>query len=64
MARLFKHHVPHAVLLLGLIDCAPLFLSGSLAWSLRASKIGMKPDAPGDRLGMLSDSLPPWCWRR
>jgi len=40
MVRLFKHYVPHAVLLLGLIDCALLFLAADLAWTLRASQIG------------------------
>jgi sugar transferase (PEP-CTERM system associated) len=54
MVRLFKHYVPHAVLLLGLIDCALLLLAGDLAWTLRASQIGMDPGALTDRAGMLS----------
>jgi sugar transferase (PEP-CTERM system associated) len=54
MVRLFKHYVPHAVLLLGLIDCALLFLAGNLAWTLRAAQIGMDPGAVADRLGMLA----------
>jgi len=53
MVRLFKHYVPHAVLLLGMIDCALLLLAGNLAWSLRAAQIGMDAGALGDRLGML-----------
>ena len=53
MVRLFKHYVPHAVLLLGLIDCVLLLVAGELAWSLRASQIGMDPGALVDRLGML-----------
>ena len=53
MVRLFKHYVPHAVLFLGLIDCALLFLTGEVAWSLRASQIGMDPGPLGDRLGAL-----------
>jgi sugar transferase (PEP-CTERM system associated) len=53
MVRLFKHYVPHAVLLLGLIDAALLFLAGNLAWTLRASQIGMDPGALADRLAML-----------
>jgi sugar transferase (PEP-CTERM system associated) len=53
MVRLFKHYVPHAVLLLGLIDAALLFLAGNLAWTLRASQIGMNPGALPDRLAML-----------
>jgi sugar transferase (PEP-CTERM system associated) len=39
--RLFKHYVPHAVLLLGLFDIVLLFASVELAWRLRASQIGM-----------------------
>jgi len=54
MVRLFKHYVPHAVLLLGLIDCALLFLAGNLAWTFRAVQIGMDPGALLDRLGMLA----------
>jgi sugar transferase (PEP-CTERM system associated) len=53
MVRLFKHYVPHAVLLLGLIDCALLLIAGDLAWSLRATQIDMDPGALVDRLGML-----------
>ena len=53
MVRLFKHYVPHAVLLLGLIDCALLFLAGNFAWTLRASQIGMDPGAFSERLAML-----------
>jgi sugar transferase (PEP-CTERM system associated) len=54
MVRLFKHYVPHAVLLLGLIDCALLLLAGNLAWTLRAAQIGMDPGSLPDRVGMLS----------
>jgi sugar transferase (PEP-CTERM system associated) len=53
MVRLFKHYVPHAVLLLGLIDCALLSLAGNLAWTLRASQIGMDPGPFSERLAML-----------
>lgn len=53
MVRLFKHYVPHAVLLLGLIDCALLLLAGDLAWTLRAAQIDMDPGPLRDRLGML-----------
>lgn len=41
MTRLFKHYIPHAVLLLGLLDLALLVLASELAWQLRASQIGM-----------------------
>ncbi|MBT2133600.1 TIGR03013 family PEP-CTERM/XrtA system glycosyltransferase [Croceibacterium sp. LX-88] len=54
MVRLFKHYVPHAVLLLGAIDGGLLVLSGDMAWSLRAAQIGMDPGALIDRFGMLA----------
>jgi sugar transferase (PEP-CTERM system associated) len=53
MVRLFKHYVPHAVLLLGLIDCVLLLIAADLAWSLRATQIDMDPGALADRFGML-----------
>jgi sugar transferase (PEP-CTERM system associated) len=42
MIRLFKHYIPHAVLLLGLIDLALLILAGELGWQIRASQIGIE----------------------
>ncbi|MFM5949131.1 MAG: hypothetical protein ACKOPM_07865 [Novosphingobium sp.] len=48
MIRLFKHYIPHAVLLLGLIDIALLFIAADLGWRLRASQIGIDG---GDTLG-------------
>ncbi|MEL7445161.1 MAG: TIGR03013 family XrtA/PEP-CTERM system glycosyltransferase [Pseudomonadota bacterium] len=42
MIRLFKHYIPHAVMLLGLLDFALLVLASELAWQLRASQIGME----------------------
>ena len=53
MVRLFKHYVPHAVLLLGLIDFALLLVAGNLAWTLRAQQIGMDPGRLEDRYGWL-----------
>lgn len=41
MIRLFKHYIPHAVVLLGLFDAVLLVLAGELAWRLRAGQIGM-----------------------
>jgi sugar transferase (PEP-CTERM system associated) len=41
MIRLFKHYIPHAVILLGLLDLALLALAGELAWQVRAGQIGM-----------------------
>jgi len=43
MIRLFKHYIPHAVLLLGLLDLALLVVASELAWQLRAAQIGMDP---------------------
>ena len=41
MFRLFKHYVPHAVLLLGLLDFLLLITAAELAWVVRAHQIGM-----------------------
>ena len=41
MIRLFKHYVPHAVLLLGMVDFALLLLAGELGWVVRANQIGI-----------------------
>ncbi len=41
MVRLFKHYIPHAVLLLGLFDIVLLAASAELAWHIRAGQIGM-----------------------
>ncbi|WFL76903.1 TIGR03013 family PEP-CTERM/XrtA system glycosyltransferase [Altererythrobacter arenosus] len=41
MIRLFKHYIPHAVVLLGLLDLGLLVLAGELAWQIRADQIGM-----------------------
>ena len=51
MVRLFKHYVPHAVLLLGVVDFALLLAASDWAWKLRALQIGMEP-------GFLLDRLP------
>jgi sugar transferase (PEP-CTERM system associated) len=42
--RLFKHYVPHTLLLLGAIDFLVLLLSGEAGWSLRIWQLGI--DAP------------------
>lgn len=49
MIRLFKHYIPHAVFLLGMIDIALLVLAGELAWRLRAGQIDMMLGPLGDR---------------
>ena len=53
MIRLFKHYIPHAVMLLGLFDLALLLLAGELAWVLRSQQIGTDPGPLGERAGML-----------
>lgn len=49
MVRLFKHYIPHAVLLLGLFDLALLVTAGEIAWRLRAAQIGMAPGPMAER---------------
>ncbi|MFN3424642.1 MAG: TIGR03013 family XrtA/PEP-CTERM system glycosyltransferase [Novosphingobium meiothermophilum] len=41
MIRLFKHYIPHSVLLLGLLDFVLLIAAGEIGWLLRAHQIGM-----------------------
>ena len=43
MIRLFKHYVPHAVLLLGLADFALLIIAGELGWLVRANQLAIDP---------------------
>ena len=40
MIRLFKHYIPHAVILLWLADVALLVLASELSWRLRTDQIG------------------------
>jgi sugar transferase (PEP-CTERM system associated) len=54
MIRLFKHYIPHAVILLGLIDIALLLLAGEVAWRVRAGQIAIDPGSTLDRFGQLS----------
>jgi len=49
MIRLFKHYIPHAVLLLGLLDLGLLVLASELAWQLRGHQIGMDIGAISNR---------------
>ena len=44
MIRLFKHYVPHAGLLLGLLDLLLLLGAAEAGWILRARQIGMDVD--------------------
>ena len=50
MIRLFKHYIPHAVILLGLFDIALLLAAGEFAWRFRAGQIGMDAGNFSDRL--------------
>lgn len=43
MIRLFKHYIPHAVMLLGMLDFALLVIASETAWLLRAGQIGIDP---------------------
>ncbi|MEJ7933583.1 TIGR03013 family XrtA/PEP-CTERM system glycosyltransferase [Sphingobium sp. AN558] len=53
MIRLFKHYVPHAVLLLGLLDLALLLCAAEGGWIVRAHQIGMDVDHVSTRFGPL-----------
>jgi len=54
MIRLFKHYIPHAVILLGLIDITLLVVAADFAWRLRAGQIGMDPGSIAERGGQLA----------
>ena len=56
MIRLFKHYIPHAVILLGLLDLALLVLAGELAWQVRSSQVGIDPGSLSERLFALAGS--------
>ena len=53
MIRLFKHYVPHAVLLLGLLDFLLLMAAAEGGWVLRAHQIGMDVEPLTSRLAPL-----------
>ncbi|MFN6936044.1 MAG: TIGR03013 family XrtA/PEP-CTERM system glycosyltransferase [Tsuneonella sp.] len=54
MIRLFKHYIPHSVMLLGLFDLVLLVVAGETAWQLRAGQIGIDAGPISDRFGMLA----------
>ncbi|WP_338446013.1 TIGR03013 family XrtA/PEP-CTERM system glycosyltransferase [Pelagerythrobacter marensis] len=54
MIRLFKHYIPHAVLLLGLVDLLLLLAAGELGWILRASQAGIDTGPLSDRVAPLA----------
>ncbi|OQW43969.1 MAG: sugar transferase [Proteobacteria bacterium SG_bin5] len=53
MIRLFKHYVPNAVLLLGLLDLVVLFTAAEAGWVVRAGQIGDAVPAIVTRLPQL-----------
>ena len=53
MVRLFKHYVPYAVLLLGVVDAVLLLVSAELGWVIRAHQIGMLIEPMVTRLPQL-----------
>ena len=53
MVRLFKHYIPHAVLLLGVVDALLLFASAEIGWVVRAHQIRMAVEPIVDRLPQL-----------
>jgi sugar transferase (PEP-CTERM system associated) len=50
VVRLFKHYVPHTVLLLGVIDLAVLLIAGEAAWILRFWQIDGEIDPSASRI--------------
>ncbi|MCC6827125.1 MAG: TIGR03013 family PEP-CTERM/XrtA system glycosyltransferase [Novosphingobium sp.] len=50
MIRLFKHYIPHAVVLLWLIDLVLLISAAEIAWRLRAGQIGIDPGLLTERI--------------
>ncbi len=54
MVRVFKHYVPNAVLLLGLLDVLALLLAGEIGWVIRARQIGMAVEPVHTRLLQLA----------
>ncbi|NTS63888.1 TIGR03013 family PEP-CTERM/XrtA system glycosyltransferase [Sphingomonas sp. HHU CXW] len=53
MTRVFKHYVPNAALLLGLLDFVLLLLAAEAGWQLRAWQIGMDVDTIATRVPQL-----------
>lgn len=61
MIRLFKHYIPHAVLLLGLLDLALLVLASELAWQFRSHQIGIDAGAFSNRgLALFGTAMMIW----
>ncbi len=61
MIRLFKHYIPHAVLLLGLLDLGLLVVASEIAWQLRASQIGISTgDIGGRGIALIGTAMMIW----
>ena len=54
MIRLFKHYIPHAVLLLGLIDFVLLLVAADAAWNVRTMQIGIAAGPLVERVWILA----------
>ena len=54
MIRLFKHYIPHAVVLLGLVDLLLLIAAGELAWLARATQAGIDTGPLSERVAPLA----------
>ncbi|WP_395395102.1 TIGR03013 family XrtA/PEP-CTERM system glycosyltransferase [Novosphingobium sp. BL-8A] len=52
MIRLFKHYIPHAVVLLWLVDVVLLAAANEVSWRLRAEQIGMEAGDLAGRIGV------------
>lgn len=53
MIRVFKHYIPHNVVLLCLVDIVLLLVAGEIAWRIRVAQIGTGVGPLGDRLAEL-----------
>ncbi len=49
MFRMFKHYIPHAVLVLAILDFVLLICAAEAAWIIRADQIGMYVDPIANR---------------
>ena len=50
MIRLFKHYIPHAVLLLALVDMVLLMAAAEMAWRIRADQLAIPTGVLSQRL--------------
>ena len=50
MIRLFKHYIPHAVLLLALVDMVLLMAAAEMAWRIRADQLAIPTGVISERL--------------